>query len=206
MIVDDLTKGLRNKIAEIFSIKNSLTVMNVPKQSLLEKGDIIILLSEKNKPIIVEFIKTGKYHLELKNASFPKLLVENILGSKSIKLFETEDFDSEYDTDYYINYSDLDINDRRNFRTFIKNAEKKLYNDHVRFGKLSNESLKKTISVQNGLFTVWMKENGFDIPDKKCLKEAYNEALKHNDMQLKKRAVAAKCYHKVYLEKLNGSK
>lgn len=206
MIVDDLTKGLRNKIEEIFSIKNSLSILNVPKQKLLERGNLIILLDDNNKPIIVEFVKSGKYHLELKNTSFPKLLVESIFKSDSTQLFETTNFDIEFDNDYYINYNKLTPNEKNDLKTFIKHAENKLINEHMRFGTMCKDSLNKTINIQNGIFTVWMKENGFEIPNNECLKVAYKEAVESNDIQLKKRAAAAKCYHKIYSEKLNAKK
>jgi hypothetical protein len=206
MIVDDLTKGLRNRLDEIFSIKNSLSILNIPKQDLLDKGEIVILLNDKNKPIIVEFLKVGKYHIELKNNQFPKLLVESILKSEKIKLFESSDFDAEFDTDQYINYGDLTAEQKKDIKIFMKTSVSKLCEEHKRFGKMSDDSLKKTIGVQNGIFTIWMKENGFDTPNKECLKEAYKVSQASNDMLLKKRAVAAKCFHKIYMEKMNVGK
>ena len=177
--------------------------MDVPKQTLLERGDIVILLDDKNKPIIVEFLKVGKHHIELKNTHFPKMLVEDILSSNKVKLFEVSDFDSEFDNDKFINYNDLTVEQKKEIKTVIKNAENKLNSEHTRFGKLCNESLKKTISVQNGCFTTWMKEKGYETPDKNCLKEAYAEATLSNNMMLKKRAAAAKCFHKIFTTKSN---
>ena len=206
MIVDDLTKGLRNRLDEMMGIKNSLSILNIPKQDLLDKGDLVILLNDKNKPIVVEFLKVGKFHVELKNNQFPKLLVESILKSDKLRLFEVENFDAEFDTDHAISYSDLTADQKKDIKEFIKISESKLCTEHMRFGKMSNDSLKKTIGVQNGIFTVWMKENGFDVPNKECLKEAYHEAHQTNDMLLKKRAAAAKCFHKIYMEKMNGRK
>ena len=206
MIVDDLTKGLRNRLEEMMGIKNSLSILNIPKQDLLDKGELVILLNDKNKPIIVEFLKVGKYHIELKNNQLPKILVESILESSKLKLFEADDFDVDYDTDNYINYSDLTAEQKKDIKAFIKISESKLCSEHMRFGKMSDESLKKTIGVQNGIFTIWMKEKGFETPNKECLKEAYAEAHSLNDMLLKKRAAAAKCFHKIYTEKMNGRK
>ena len=206
MKVDDLTKGLRNKFDEIFSIKNSLSILDIPKQTLLEKGDLVILLDDKNKPVIVEFLKVGKHHIELKNTQFPKMLVEDILTSGKTKLFEVADFDDEYDKDHFINYNDLTVDQKKEIKQVMKNAEAKLTIDNSKFGKLCNESLTKTINVQNGCFTTWMNEKGHKIPNKQCLKEAYQEAIDSNNMMLKKRAAAAKCFHKIFTVKTNVTK
>lgn len=206
MIVDDLTKGLRNRFNEMMSIKNSLTILNIPKQGILDKGDLVILMNDKNTPIVVEFLKRDKLHIELKNNQFPKLLVESILTSGNISLFEVTDFDPELDTDYKITYSDLSVEQKKDVRSFIKVSESKLCLENTRFGKISHQSLNKIIGMQNGIFTAWMKENGFETPNKECLKEAYNVAYTTNDMLLKKRAMVAKCLHKISMEKINDRK
>ncbi len=206
MKVDDLTKGLRNKFDEIFSIKNSLSILDIPKQTLLEKGDLVILLDDKNKPVIVEFLKVGKHHIELKNTQFPKILIEDVMASDKIKLFEVSDFDSDFDTDHFISYNDLSVDQKKEIKKVMKNAEAKLSQDHSKFGKLCNESLTKAINIQNGCFTAWMNEKGYVIPSKECLKEAYQEAIDSNNMMLKKRAVAAKCFHKIFTVKKNVTK
>jgi hypothetical protein len=195
MIVEDLIKGVKNKLDRRLNIQNSLSIIDVPKQSLLEKGNIVVLLNEKNRPVIVEFLKLHKYHFELKNSNFPPILAENIL--KSAKLFDTTDFDEMFDNDYYIKYSEMDGIDKKNVRLFVKNAENILTKEHLRFGKMSNESLKRTINIQNGVFTDWMEEHGFSKPNKQCLAEAYKEAHSSRDVLLKKRAVAAKCFYKI---------
>jgi hypothetical protein len=203
MIVDDLTKGLRNRLDEIFSIKNSMSILNIPKQNLLEKGELVILLSDKNKPVVVEFLKLGKFHLELKNTEFPKLLIEDIIQSEKIKLFDISESDG--DKDYYINYGELKTEQKKDLKTFIKNTEEKIFQNHSRFDKFCSESFKKTIKIQNGAFSLWMNDNGFVIPDKKCIMEANTVAKKTNDMQLKKRANCAKCFHKIQTLKNNNS-
>jgi hypothetical protein len=201
MILDDLTKGLRNRLDEVFAIKNSLSILNIPKQELFDKGEIVVLLGANNKPVIVEFLKVGKYHVELKNTQFPKMLVEDILASNKAQLFETTDYDPDYDNDLFINYSDLTADQKKSIKLFMKNAETKICVEHTKFGKLSLEGFNKTINVQNGIFTTWMNERGYNEPNKECLKEAYRVAHESNDMLLKKRASAAKCFHKIYTDR-----
>ena len=76
-----------------------------------------------------------------------------------------------------------------------------MYNEHLRFGKINELSLKKTINIQNGFFDSWMEENKFKIPDKECLKEAYHKSIIFNDGMLKKRAAAAKCFYKISMNR-----
>lgn len=197
MKINDLTFNIKSQLEQKLNIKNSLSIMNVPKQDLLEKGDLVVLLDDKNKPIICEFLKDGSYHVELKDITFPKMLVDSLLKSKATRIFETDDFNAEFDMDYYIDYSQIETNEKRDIRNFVKSAEKKLEESSKRFGKMDKQSLMKTITSQNGTFTVWMNENGHSIPDKKCLQEAFAEADKFHDFPLKKRAGLAKCFHKI---------
>ena len=150
MNIDDLTKNVKNKLDQKLNIKNSLSIINVPKQHLLDKGDLVVLLNDTNKSMVVEYLKDGHYHLNISGVTFPKLLVENIIELTETKLFETTDFDENFDNDYFVDYSKLSTNIKRDIRTFVRGSEEKIREEHLRFGKFCKKSLKKTITSQNG--------------------------------------------------------
>ena len=108
MKINDLTCAVKSQLEKKMNIKYSLSILNIPKQKLIEKGDIVILLDDKKKPIICEFLKVGAYHMELKDVTFPKLLIENIFNTEKLKMFETLSDFTEYANDYLIDYS-LDV-------------------------------------------------------------------------------------------------
>lgn len=197
MKINDLTCAVKSQLEKKMNIKYSLSILNIPKQKLLEKGDIVILLDDNKKPIICEFLKVGTYHMELKDVTFPKLLIENIFNTEKLKMFETLNDFTEYANDYLIDYSDLESKEKKEIRTFINLAEKKIEESSTRFGKLNKQILLKTIATQNGTFTLWMKEHNYTIPNDECLNEAFIEADKFHDFFLKKRASFAKTFYKI---------
>jgi hypothetical protein len=197
MKLNDLTKNIRENLRQKLKIKNTLSILNVPKQALLEKGNLVILLDDKNKPLSFSWAKDDKFHVELLS-KFPEELVESIFKSKATRIFETEeDFDADIDMDYKVDYSDLEAILKKQLRELIKSGEKQLEEANTKFGKLDKNSLIKSLKTQSGSFNIWMTENGFEKPNVKCLKEAFKEADLKNDFPLKKRASFAKCFYKI---------
>lgn len=200
MKLDELTKNVRNQLDQKLNIVKSITITNIPKQALFEKGHLIILLDEKNKPIASEFLKTNGNCIEIKNTILPKILVEEVLTKELILL--------ENNNDSYTDYKNLLPSEKKNLTNYIKRAENLLIESSLRFGKVDKSKLTKQLNKQNGFFDEWMTEHGYNIPDENCLLEAFDEAEKNHDHNLKKRAYVAKCIHNLSIlkEVQNGRK
>ncbi len=200
MKLEELTKNVKLQLEQKLNIVKTISILNIPKQNLFEKGSLVILLDNKNKALTTEFLKDNGISIEMKNISFSKILIEHIL-LKDLKLFNSFDFDELYDNDLYIDYMDLGPKEKKEVKEHIKKSEKMLEESSLRFGKLDKSKLTKQLNTQTGLFDIWMQEHGFNIPNKPCLMEAYAEAEKFHDVPLKKRACIAKCFYKISLLK-----
>ena len=196
MTLTDLRKKTQNALAKRMDIKQSLSIVNIPKQKFLDKGNLVILLNSGNEAIISEWLKDEHYHIELKNQLENKS-INTIMQLDTIQLFETEDFDPMLDMDYVINYSDLKPNIKNILKDYIKLTEEKLLNTFTKFGKTDKISWVKNIQAQNGSFTSWREEKGYMSTTKECIREAYVESEKKHDYLLKKRASFAKCFVKI---------
>lgn len=195
MKLEELTKNVKIHLEQKMNIKKSISILNIPKQALLEKGNLIILLDNNNKPIVTEF-KNNQFNMELKYIPFQKTTIDKLFES-DVKIFEVSDFHESFDYDYYIDYKNIKPDGKKEIRNFIKSSEKKLQESNLRFGKTNKQDILKTILVQTGFFNIWMEDHGHTIPDKKCLREAYIEADNLKDFPLKKRAALSKCFYKI---------
>lgn len=200
MKLNELTKNVKNQLEQKLNIVKSITIINIPKQTVFEKGDLIILLDEKNKPITSEFLKTNGICIEIKNTTIPKVFAEEVLA-KDLILFETEQFNIIFDNNYYIDYKNLASEEKKDLIAYIKRSEKILTESSLRFGKIDKSKLTKQLNNQTGFFDEWMVEHGFNKPDNQCLLEAFTKAEKYHDHNLKKRAYIAKCIHNLSLLK-----
>lgn len=202
MKLNDLTKTIRENIRKKLNIVSTLTILNVPKQKLLEKGNMILLLDEDVKPISFSWTKDNKEYLEL---HFPlcETLIANIVISDNTKQFESEqnNGDSENDMDFVVDYNDLDTILKKKLRDLIRSGEKQLEESNSKFGKFNKVSLLKNFKSTQGSFDQWLKDKGFGTPNIECFKEAYKEADQKNDLPFKKRAAYAKCLYKINVSK-----
>lgn len=199
-LISDVKKTLQEKM----NIHHSLTVMNIPKQTILDKGDLILLLDNKNQVKISEWLKDGFYHTELKS-ELNETFINNLMKNENLRLFEIENFEPEFDMDYVINYNALSPEEKREIKKFIKSAEANIKTRFTKFSKkFSKQDWIKSIKMKNGIFTEWCKDQGKDKADRDCIKKALAESTETNDHTLKKRALLAKCFIKCADRRKNG--
>lgn len=197
MKLKQLRENVQKAISQKMNIHQSLSVMNIPKQKFLDKGDLIMLLDDKQETLAMEWLKDGHYHIELKTFDEHKI-INDVLKNKSLRIFETENFDSNFDTDYVIDYKNLDITTKKKIRSLVSEAENIFHRRYSRFGKGTDRNVwLKSVQLQNGNFTQWCEEREYDGDRMKCIREAYKVSEETNDHMLKKRAAFAKCFIKV---------
>jgi len=204
MKLKQLRDNVKSTLAKKMNIHQSLSIMNIPKQKFLDKGDLIILLSDTQETIAMEWLKDGHYHVELKTKSdFP--LIKDVLKNSSTRIFETKKFDTSMDTDYVIDYKNLDTNTKSKIRSLIKESEEIFQQRYSKFSKgVDKKTWLRSIQLQNGNFTQWCEERDYGDDRFRCIKEAYKVAEENNDYLLKQRAAFAKCFIKVS-EKRKGN-
>ncbi len=196
MTLTDLREKTQIALAKKMDIKQSLSIINIPKQNFLDKGNLVILLNPENEAIVSEWLKDEQYHIGLKN-QLTNETINKILQLNTVQLFETDNFDAVLDMDYVVNYSDLKPDIKNLLKEYIKLTETNIIKTFTRFGKTDKVSWVKNIQAQNGSFTSWREEKGYTSTTNECIREAYNEAEMKHDYLLKKRASFAKCFLKI---------
>lgn len=197
MKLQSLRENVKSTIARNMNIKQSLSVMNIPKQSFLDKGDLVMLLDDEGKTLSMEWLKDGHYHVELKTLAEHSIISE-VLKNVDTRIFETTSFDTELDKDYVIDYKHLEPETKNKIKKLVKEAETIFEKRFSQYGRGTSKKVwLRSIQLQNGNFTEWCKEKGLEVDRIKCIKEAYKEAEKTNDHLLKRRAAFAKCFMKI---------
>ena len=197
MKLQELRENVKKTLAKKMNIKQSLSIMNIPKQNFLDKGDLIMLLDNEQKTVAMEWLKDGHYHIELKTSS-EFSIIDDILKNPSTRIFETKNFEADFDTDYVIDYKNLTVDTKKKIRNLIKDAEDIFYQRYSRFSNgIDKKIWLRSIQLQNGNFTQWCEERGYENNKMRGIKEAYKIAEETNDYHLKKRAAFAKCFIKV---------
>lgn len=197
MKLQQLRENVKLTLARKMNIQQSLSVMNIPKQKFLDKGDLIMLLDDKHQTVAMEWLKDGHYHAELKTPSEHSIINE-VLKNNSTRLFEATDFDTKFDTDYVIDYKNLDTPTKKKIREIVREAEEVFQNRYSRFSKgVDKKTWLNSVQLNNGNFTQWCQERDYGEDRIRCIREAYKVAEETNDHLLKKRAAFAKCFIKV---------
>jgi hypothetical protein len=192
-----LRETVKSTLAKKMNIKQSLSVMNIPKQQFLDKGDLIMLVDDKNETIAMEWLRDGYYHVDLKTPNDHSIINE-VLKNTSARLFETKNFDSGFDVDYVIDYMELSTETKKKIRTIVREAEEIFHKRYSKFGNgVDRKTWLRSIQLQNGNFTQWCEEREYGNDRIRCIKEAYKVAEETNDHLLKRRAAFAKCFIKV---------
>jgi len=203
MKLKGLISNAKEALQRKMNIKHSLSIMNIPKQKFLDSGDLVILMDEKNDVLAMEWLRDGFYHVEIKG-NFNTEIISESLKNKGTRLFETANFNPIFDMDYVVDYKNLEPSTKKKLREFIQSAEKLYENRFSKFSKgLNKQTWLKNIKLQNGSFTEWCKEKGYDKASDKCILEAFKIADITNDHALKKRAAMAKCFNKIALRRIN---
>jgi len=196
-----LRDNVQSAIAQKMNVKQSLSVMNIPKQKFLDKGDLIMLLDDKQETLAMEWLKDGHYHIELKTLAKHEIITE-VLKNSSARIFETKNFDISFDTDFVIDYKNLDTTTKNKIRSLVAEAEDIFHKRYSRFGKgVDKKVWLKSVQLQNGNFTQWCEEKEYGDDRMRCIKEAYKVSAETNDHLLKRRAAFAKCFIKVALKR-----
>lgn len=183
------------------SIHSSLTVMNVPKQKLLDRGDLVMLLDESLNVVSTEWLRDGHYHIEITD-HIDSELIKEIKSHIDIRVFETDNFDSIMDLDLVIDYMKLAAPTKKKIKKFAQITEKIFEQRYTKFGrKTDKQTWIQAVTKQNGMFTLWCKENGYDGATTTAINEAYKLGDKTNDWSLKRRAAMAKCFNKIKIRR-----
>ena len=197
MKLEQLRNDVKSKLAQNMNIKQTLSVMNIPKQKFLDKGDLVMLLNDKQETIAMEWLKDKQYHIELKTITEHSIISE-VLKNQASRIFETKNFDSSFDMDYVIDYKNLTTDTKKKIRDIVKEAEEIFHKRYSRFNKGTDKRVwLKSIQLQNGNFTSWCEEKSYSNDRIRCIKEAYKVAEETNDHLLKRRAAFSKCFIKI---------
>ncbi len=203
MKLKDFHQDVEQRMKQKLNIFSSLTVMNVPKQKLLDRGDLVMLLDESLNVVSTEWLRDGHYHVEISNP-MDKIVIEEIMKHTDIRIFETDNFDSIMDLDRVIDYMKLSAPTKKKIKKFATATEKMFEQRYSKFGKKADkQSWLQAITKQNGLFTLWCEENGYETATTKAINEAYKLGDKTNDWSLKRRAAMAKCFNKIKIRRDN---
>ncbi len=204
MKLKGLISGVKSTLEKKMNIKHSLSIMNIPKQKFLDRGDLAILLDHKNSVLSMEWLRDGFYHVEIKG-DFDASIITEILKNKATRLFKTESFNPTMDMDYVLDYKSLDTTTKNKVKSFIQSGEGLYESRFSKFSKgLNKQAWLKNVRLQNGSFTEWCQERGNEKATDKCIIEAYKVADATNDHSLKRRAGMAKCFNKIAERRLNG--
>lgn len=203
MKLKDLHSDVDTRLKQRLNIHTSLTIMNVPKQKLLDRGDLVMLLDETLTVVSTEWLRDGHYHVEI-STPLEVEIVKEIMSHDGLRMFPTDNFDSIMDIDRVINYMDLSAPTKKKIKKFTTATEKMFEQRYSKFGKkASKQTWLQAITKQNGIFTLWCKENGHEKATTKAINEAYKIGDNTNDWSLKRRAAMAKCFNKIKIKRDN---
>jgi hypothetical protein len=198
-----LHQEVEKRLKQKLNIFSSLSIMNVPKQKLLDKGDLVMLLDENSDVVSTEWLKDGHYHVEIPTP-IDKNELEEILQHDGIRVFETKKFDAIMDLDRVIDYMRLIPSTKKKLKKYIALTEQKFEQRYSKFGnKADKQTWLQAITKQNGIFTLWCKENGYETATTEAINEAYKIGDRTNDWSLKRRAAMAKCFNKIKIRRDN---
>ena len=204
MKLKDVYQGVASRLHKQMNIQSSLTIMNVPKQKMLDRGDLVMLLDEKLEVLSSEWLRDGFYHVEIKDPMTTDE-IKTIMKQDGIRVFETIGFNSTMDVDRVIDYKQLPPPIKKLIKRFVIATEKIFEVRYTKFGrKADKQTWLQAIIKQNGMFTLWCKENGFDGATTEAINEAYSVSNATSDWQLKRRAAMAKCFNKIKIKRDAG--
>jgi len=204
MKLEGLISNVKNTLQKKMNIRQSISIMNIPKQKFLDKGDLAILLDSRNEILSMEWLRDGFYHVEMKG-EFDKEIISDILKNKNTRLFEAINFNPIIDTDYVIDYKMLAPSTKNKIKSSIQNSEEVFEKRFSKFSKgVNKQTWLKALKLQNGSFTQWCQERGNDRATHKCIIEAYKVADSTADHALKRRAAMAKCFNKIAEKRIKG--
>lgn len=203
MKLNELYQDVATRLHKQMNVRSSITVMNVPKQKLLDRGDLVMLLDEKLEVLSTEWLRDGFYHVEIKD-SMPSEDVKTIMKQDGIRVFETEDFNSFMDVDRVIDYKQLPPDVKKIVKKFAISTEKIFEVMYTKFGRKNDkQTWLQAIIKQNGIFTIWCTKNGYETATMEAINEAYTVGNATSDWQLKRRAAMAKCFNKIKIRRDN---
>ena len=198
-----LHQEVEKRLKQKLNIFSSLSIMNVPKQKLLDKGDLVMLLDENSDVVSTEWLKDGHYHVEIPTP-IDKNELEEILQHDGIRVFETKNFDAIMDLDRVIDYMRLTPSTKKKLKKYMALTEQKFEQRYSKFGnKADKQTWLQAITKQNGIFTLWCKEHGYETATTEAINEAYKVGDRTNDWSLKRRAAMAKCFNKIKIRRDN---
>ena len=204
MKLKDVYQGVASRLHKQMNIQSSLTIMNIPKQQMLHRGDLVMLLDEKLEVLSTEWLRDGYYHVEIKDPMISED-VEIIMKQDGIRVFETVGFDSTMDVDRVIDYKQLPPPVKKLIKKFVISTEKIFEVRYTKYGrKADKQTWLQAIIKQNGMFTLWCKENGYEGATTAAINEAYAVGTATSDWQLKRRAAMAKCFNKIKIKRDNS--
>jgi len=204
MKLKDVYQNVASRLHKQMNIQSSLTIMNVPKQKMLDRGDLVMLLDEKLEVLSTEWLRDGFYHVEIKDPMIAED-VKTIMLQDGIRVFETINFDSLMDVDRVIDYKQLPPPVKKLIKKFATKTEKIFEDRYTKFGrKADKQTWLQAIIKQNGIFTLWCNENGYEKATMEAINEAYAVGNATSDWQLKRRAAMAKCFNKIKIRRDNS--
>jgi hypothetical protein len=204
MKLKDVYQNVALRLQKQMNIQSSLTIMNIPKQKMLDRGDLVMLLDEKLEVLSTEWLRDGFYHVEIKDP-MPSEDVKSIMKQNSIRVFETDGFDSTMDVDRVIDYKQLPPPVKKLIKKFVLSTEHIFEVRYTKFGrKADKQTWLQAIIKQNGMFTLWCEENGYNGATTEAINKAYAVGDATSDWQLKRRAAMAKCFNKIKIKRDNS--
>ena len=204
MKLKDVYQGVASRLYRQMNIQSSLTIMNIPKQKLLDRGDLVMLLDKKLNLLSSEWLRDGFYHVEIKD-HMSVADVKTIMEQDGIRIFDTDSFNSMMDVDRVIDYSKLPPKIKKIVKKFVLTTEKIFEDRYTKYGrKADKQTWLQAIIKQNGIFTLWCTENGFDGATIEAINKAYTIGDETSDWQLKRRAAMAKCFNKIKIRRDNS--
>jgi len=166
MKVRDLTYSIKlpsDSNFEFLPSWNLIVIRNIPKQIMLSKGSLILLIDKKNKIDMIDFIQNSMKAIPLKvlyeediqanhivvrtrtkelKQKTPLINAKNILKEQNLILVENTELNNK---NYIINYQQLSSSVKRSIRNYLKQMMKVFkieFNEHGYFQEESFEKFK----------------------------------------------------------------
>jgi len=191
MKLETLISTVKDKIIYKMDFYQSIIIINVPKQKILNKGTIIFLLNKQSGVLSGEWFNNKNSNIKLFGILNNKF-IKSILKNKKLRLLNSILPDVLVNKDFIIEYKFLSPEEKKLLKEYIISSEEQIHNKYMTFdNKFNKVSWEQSIKLSSNYFVEWCKDSS-NIQD--CIKNAINIANKNLDINLKRRAILNKCF------------
>jgi len=191
MKLKTLISTVKDKIIYKMDFYQSIIIINIPKQKILNKGTIIFLLNKQSDILFGEWFNNKNSNIKLVGILNNKF-IKSVLKNKKLRLLNSILPDILINKDFIIEYKFLSSEEKKLLKDYIISSEEQIHKKYTSYdNKFNKVSWEQSIKLSSNYFVDWCKDSS---SIQECIENAIRIANKNLDINLKRRAILNKCF------------